>query len=102
MVLDQGNELLQEGSVTDEHKDQVKSYIELVEDTIGMLENFLDVSDNETDRIVWENSTGQYRLILVAFNNILLHRSRSSVIFCGKSDFRTNDLQGIPRFTIPT
>lgn len=37
MVLDQGNELMQEGSVTDEYKTQVKSCVELVKDTIGIL-----------------------------------------------------------------
>lgn len=37
MVLDQGNELMQEGSVTDECKTQVKSCVELVEYTIGIL-----------------------------------------------------------------
>ena len=34
MVLDQGNELLEEGSVTDEYKGQVKSQFKLAEDTI--------------------------------------------------------------------
>ena len=42
MVLDKGNELLQEGSG-------------IVEDTIGMLETFFDVSDNKNDGIVWES-----------------------------------------------
>ena len=58
MVLDQGNELMQEGSVTDECKTQVKSCVELVEYTIGILWTFLDVLDNGNDRIVWEKLAG--------------------------------------------
>lgn len=41
MNLERIIQLLLEGSVTYEYKDQVKSYVELVEDTIGMLEAFL-------------------------------------------------------------
>lgn len=40
MVLEQGSQLLQEGSVTDQYKDQVES-AELVEDARGELETFL-------------------------------------------------------------
>lgn len=38
---------------------------------------------------------------LVAFNNILLHGSRPSFLFCGKSDVITNDLQDRPIFNLP-
>lgn len=82
-------------SVADEYKDQVKSYVELMEDTIGILEAFLDVSDNGSDRIARENF-----LILVVFNNILQHRSRPSVIFYGESDVITSGPQGRQRFNI--
>ena len=92
--------MLQEAQAAYKYQDQVKSYVELVENTIRTLERFLDVSNNGCNIIFWENLLCQYRLISVAFNDILLHRSRLSVIICGKDDFITNSLQGRSRFNV--
>ena len=46
MVLDRGNQWLQEGSVTDEYKNQMKNF-ELVEDTTRILETFLGASNSD-------------------------------------------------------
>ena len=46
MVLDRGNQSLQEGSVKMNTRNWVKN-VELVEDTMGILETFLGVSDSD-------------------------------------------------------
>ena len=55
MNLERIIQLLLEGSVTYEYKDQLKSYVELVEDTIGMLEALLGFRKWQ-----WYNCSGKF------------------------------------------
>ena len=72
MVLEEGNDLLNQNSTTDKFKDKFSTYLELLEVTAMMLEAFYEVSEDDDDKLYWENLTSQYRLIFIAFNNTLL------------------------------
>ena len=84
MVLEEGNELLHQNSITEEFKDKVTTYLELLKVTTKMLEAFYEVSEDKDDKIFWENLASQYRLIFIAIYNTLLQRSISSIIFVVK------------------
>ena len=72
MVLEEGNDLLNQNSTTDKFKDKFSTYLELLEVTAMMLEAFYEVSEDDDDKLYWENLASQYRLIFIAFNNTLL------------------------------
>ena len=101
MVLEERNDLLQQNSTTEEFKDKVTTYFELLEVITKMLEAFYEVSENKDDKLCWENLASQYRLIFIAFHNTLLRKSIPSIIFCGKSDKEANGLPGRPKYNIP-
>ena len=68
MVLEERHDLLHQSSNTDEFKDKVKTYLKLLEVTTKMLEVIDEVSEDEYDKLCWENLVSQYRLIFIAFN----------------------------------
>ena len=90
IVLKEGNYLLHQNSTTEEFKDKLTTYLELLEVTTKMLEAFYRVSEDEDDKLCWENLASQYRLIFIAFHDTLLQKSIPSIIFCGK------DADGLP------
>ena len=94
MVLEEGNDLLHQNSTTEEFKDKVTTYFELLKVITKMLDVFYEVSENKDDKLCWENLASQYRLIFIAFHNTLLQKSIPSIIFfCGKSDKEANGLR---------
>ena len=75
MVLEERNDLLHQNSTTEEFKDKVTTYLELLGVTTKMLEVFYEVSEDKDDKPCWENLASQYRLIFMAFHNTLLQKS---------------------------
>ena len=75
MVLEEGNDLLHQNSTTEEFKDKVTTYLELLGVTTKMLEVFYEVSEDKDDKPCWKNLASQYRLIFMAFHNTLLQKS---------------------------
>ena len=75
MVLEEGIDLLHQNCRTGQFKAKVATYLELLEVTKKMLEALYEVSEDEDDKLCWENLAFQYCLIVIAFNNTLLQKS---------------------------
>ena len=71
-LLQEGNDLLHQNSTTDEFKDKVTTYLELLEVTKQILEAIYEISEEKHDKSFWKNLASQYRLIFIASNNTLL------------------------------
>ena len=84
MVLEERNDLPQQNSTTEEFKDKVTTYFELLEVITKMLEAFYEVSENKDDKLCWENLASQYRLIFIAFHNTLLQSQSHQSYFVVK------------------
>ena len=61
-----------------------------------MLGAICNVSDDNSDKLCWENLNLQYCLIFTSFNNILVESSWSAVLF-----HRKNGLLGRPKANMP-
>ena len=67
IVLEEGNDLLQQNSTNDEFKDKVTTYLELLEVTT---KTCYVVSVDEDDKFCWENLASQYCLIFIVLLNL--------------------------------